>query len=60
MYLKVKDVAKELGICTKTAYDLIAAGKIESSRPTPNCIRVSPENLKTYMDNAKSVGQANQ
>lgn len=44
--LSIKEVAKELGVTTRTVYSYIKQGKIKTIKLSERMIRVSQEELK--------------
>jgi|JI6StandDraft_1071083.scaffolds.fasta_scaffold682750_1 excisionase family DNA binding protein len=55
--LTVKQVAERLSISLSLAYRMIRTGEIPSYR-IANCRRVSEEQLKQYLEQSRSVEQA--
>lgn len=54
MDLKVSDVAKALGVCSKTVYRLIADGKLTALHLSPTCIRIDATDFEAYRDSMKA------
>jgi excisionase family DNA binding protein len=41
-------VARQLGIATRTVYDLAQSGRLASYRPTPGALRFDPSDVAAY------------
>lgn len=55
-YLRPKDAAKRIGVCTKTLRSYMARGLIRYSRPSPRVALISTAELaRFYSANAQPV-----
>ena len=53
--LRKWEVAQILGISNPIVDRLIAAGQLRAIKPTPNSVRVLPEDLETFIANHATI-----
>ena len=58
--MTIREVAEKLRCSLSTVYELVEGGSLEAFRIGPNrgTIRVTEEQLKTYLDGSRSLPQS--